>query len=86
MHFLLAALRKNSRRVRIEQWLLLALRTLIIALIMLAAAEPFFDRIGLSRLGGETVHRLLVIDGSYSMGVRTADRSRPTHSVAAGPC
>ena len=28
MRFLLAAIRKNSRRIRIEQWLLLAVRTL----------------------------------------------------------
>lgn len=76
MRYLLAAMRNSSRRVRIEQWLLLALRTLAIASIMLAAAEPFLDQIGLTGLGGENVHRLLVLDGSYSMGARPADRSR----------
>ena len=35
MRFLLAAIRKNQRRVRIEQWLLLAIRTLIILLAAL---------------------------------------------------
>ena len=30
MRFLLAAIRKNQRRIRIEQWILLAVRTLII--------------------------------------------------------
>ena len=29
MQFLMAAIRKNQRRVRIEQWLLLAIRTLV---------------------------------------------------------
>ncbi|HKI18359.1 MAG TPA: BatA domain-containing protein, partial [Isosphaeraceae bacterium] len=30
MQFLLAALRKNRRRIRVEQWLLLAIRTLVV--------------------------------------------------------
>jgi hypothetical protein len=32
MEFLLAALRKNARRLRLEQWLLLAVRMAILAL------------------------------------------------------
>ena len=34
MRFLLAAIRKNQRRIRIEQWLLLAIRTLLILLVV----------------------------------------------------
>lgn len=76
IEFLLAAMRRNSRRIRIEQWLLLAVRTLLIALLVLALAEPYLQRIGLRLAAGERSHRLLVIDGSYSMSYRPADRSR----------
>ena len=40
MEFLRAALRKNARRLRLEQWLLLAVRTLAILLIAFAWADP----------------------------------------------
>ena len=43
MQYLLAAVRKNSRRIHIEQWMLLAVRTLLIALLVLAVAEPLIE-------------------------------------------
>src|SRR5437660_12748671 len=39
MRFLLAAQRKNTRRMRIEQMILLAVRTLIVVLLVLAMAS-----------------------------------------------
>ena len=45
MRFLLAAIRKNRRRIRIEQWLLLAIRTLIILLVVTAMAKPFLEAV-----------------------------------------
>src|SRR4051794_12872597 len=53
MEYLLAALRKNSRRIQIEQWLLLALRTLLIVLIVLAVAEPYIQQSGPGFVAGE---------------------------------
>ncbi len=76
IEYLLAALRKNSRRIQVEQWLLLAIRTLIIALVVLAMAEPFLESAGLSFSAGQRTHRLLVIDGSYSMGYKPTDKTR----------
>ncbi|MBX3412656.1 MAG: BatA domain-containing protein [Pirellulales bacterium] len=76
IEFLLAAMRRNSKRIRVEQWLLLAVRTLLIALLVLALAEPYLQRVGLRLAAGERSHRVLVIDGSYSMGYRPSDRSR----------
>lgn len=67
MQFLLAAMRKNSRRVLIEQWLLLALRTLIILLFVLAAAQPGLRSIGLTTPTAERTHRIVVVDASLSM-------------------
>lgn len=76
MQYLLAAVRKNSRRVRLEQWLLLAVRTLIILLLVTALAEPFLERAGLRFMPGERAHKVLVIDGSLSMGYQPTDKSR----------
>ena len=45
MQFLLAAMRRNSRRLQLQQWLLLAVRMLIIALVVLAVAEPYGERL-----------------------------------------
>jgi hypothetical protein len=69
MQFLLAAMRKNARRMQLQQWLLLALRTLLIALVVLAVAEPYGERLV---AGGASApaHKVLVIDGSMSMAYR----------------
>ena len=75
MQFLMAAIRKNQRRVKIEQWLLLAVRTLLILLIVAAMAKPFLESFG-NVIAGRRTHRLLVIDGSLSMGYKTGDKSR----------
>src|SRR3954471_4611850 len=77
MQFLLAAMQKNARRIRLEQWLLLAVRVAILALFALAVAEPRWAGISLLARGsgGGPTHTLLVIDGSYSMDYRGADKS-----------
>jgi len=69
MQFLLAAMRKNARRMQLQQWLLLAVRTLIIVLVVLAVAEPYGMRL-LAGVGAAPSHKVLVIDDSYSMGYR----------------
>src|SRR5215468_5273720 len=40
MEFLLRALRRNRRRLRFEQWLLLAVRCMVLFLLGLALARP----------------------------------------------
>jgi hypothetical protein len=76
---LLAAVRKNARRLRIEQWLLLAVRTAILLLFAVALADPVIRSLptftGVPANVGN-VHTLLVLDGSYSMGYRQAETSR----------
>ena len=74
--FLLAAMRKNARRIRIEQWLLLAVRTMLILLIVFALAEPFLEQAGLNFVAGVPTHRVLVIDASFSMAYRPTDQDR----------
>jgi len=70
MQFLLAAIRKNARRLQLQQWLLLAVRTLIIMLTVLAVAEPYGERL-LAGGTGAPRHKILVLDGSFSMGYRS---------------
>jgi hypothetical protein len=78
MEFLLAAMRKNARRIQLEQLLLLAVRTAILVLLALALADPQLSLLsawtGLAT-GGQT-HVVLVIDGSYSMDYRRDEKSR----------
>src|SRR4051812_22088691 len=69
MQFLLAAMRKNARRLQLQQWLLLAVRALIILLVVVAVAEPYGERLLAGGSAGPT-HKVIVIDGSYSMAYR----------------
>lgn len=75
MRFLLAAIKKNQRRIRIEQWLLLAVRTLIILLVVSAMAKPFLESLG-AVIVGRRVHRVLVLDASLSMGYTSGGTTR----------
>lgn len=67
--FLLQSRRKNRRKLRIEQLLLLALRVLIVCLAVLAFCRPLLRSVGLPLLAADArVHALIVLDNSYSMG------------------
>lgn len=70
--FLLEAEKENRRRVRFEQWLLVALRCLAMSLLALLIARPYVQPgVLASLLGGQgEVHRILVIDDSPSLGYR----------------
>lgn len=76
MEYLLAAVRHQSRRLMFDQWLLLAIRTLVIVLVVLAAAEPYTERSGMVFTAGGHTHRVLVFDGSYSMAYKPTDKTR----------
>ncbi len=68
IRFLQAALERQARRLRLQHWLLLAVRTAILILIALAAAKPFLEGGPFSGAGGAPTHRVLVVDTSLSMG------------------
>jgi hypothetical protein len=79
MEFLLRAVKKNARRIHLEQLILLAMRVSILVLLALALAEPGCSTaplIGGSLAGGGQSHTVLVLDGSYSMEYRRQDRTR----------
>ena len=83
MGFLMAAQKKNIRRLKLEQWLLLAVRILICALLVASMAsvtpwaERFWQRFFPTGTPGPLsegrTHRILVLDGSFSMGTRLGD-------------
>ena len=78
MQFLYEAVRKQSRRTRLEQLLLLATRVLILALIVFAFARPRW--VDASKLGRETppTLRILVLDTSLSLGRKSATSNGST--------
>jgi hypothetical protein len=71
--FLLEAEKESRRRVRFEQWLLLALRCLALALLVLLVARPFVQPGLVAALLGSRGHtqRVVVIDDSASLAFRT---------------
>ncbi len=76
MQYLLAAMRKNSRRIYLENWLLLAVRTALLLAVVLAVAEPMIERTGMIAHTGQPTHKVLVLDASYSMAYKPTDRTR----------
>lgn len=76
MEYLLAAIQRHTRRLLFEQWLLLAIRTLIIICLVLAAAQPFLEKTSFLLNPGGKTHRVLVLDGSFSMAYKPTEQSR----------
>ena len=68
MHWLWASYKKTQRRFQIEQLILLLIRILLIVLLAFALARPALQE-GMGLLGGQSsIHRVIVLDNSYSMG------------------
>lgn len=76
MQFLLSALKKNARRLRLEQLLLLAVRIMILLALIAAMAKPYLEHAGLAIRSGQRYHKILVLDASFSMGYQPGQRSR----------
>ncbi|HEV8059984.1 MAG TPA: VWA domain-containing protein [Gemmataceae bacterium] len=86
MRFLLAAQKKNTKRMRLEQLLLLAVRTLLVLLLVLAMASvmPWSEKLWYSLFpesavraasGSRRTHKILVLDGSFSMATKTGEQT-----------
>ncbi len=86
MRFLLTAQKKNTRKLRIEQLLLLLCRCLVIALLALAmmAVTPwaeagwrwaFPDAVVGIQASSVRTHKILVIDGSFSMDLKQGEQT-----------
>ncbi len=75
MDFLLRAMQKNRRRLRLENLILLLIRTAMILLLVLAFSRPIFEAGELPVLGAQNRTELLVVDRSYSMAAREGSRA-----------
>lgn len=75
MDFLIDAERRNRRRVRLEELILLALRCLAVLFVGLMVARPFLSAGGIASAwgGSRRTERILVLDDSFSMGYESAD-------------
>src|SRR5262249_33331236 len=60
----------------LEEWGRLAVRTASVVLVVMAVAPPFLEQAGLGFVAGERTLKVLVVDGSYSMGYKPTDKSR----------
>ena len=76
MMFLAGTDRRQNQNTRLKQWLLLAIRMLLVALIAMAMSRPVFHN--WSRLLGPSgrVDAVILLDASASMAVRENDRPR----------
>src|SRR6185369_3335917 len=61
MHLLEAVIRQNQRRIRIEQWILLAIRCAIPALLALAMARPIW-KCAAKLLGDTKTSTIVLLD------------------------
>lgn len=78
VRFLEEVSRRQRRRIQVRQWLLLALRMLIVALIALAMMRPAF-RTG---SGSGSTSAVVLFDNSFSMNAITPDGSRREDALA----
>ena len=68
MDFLLRAMKRNRKRLRFEQWLLLATRCAVLGLLGLALSRPLgCGDSALAHTGRRSALHVFVIDTSYSM-------------------
>jgi hypothetical protein len=82
LQFLKEVERSTMRRMRLRQWLLLALRTLAIAFIVLAFARPTVESAWAGLLGARVeTATALIVDDSRSMTVRDAQGDLLTQAV-----
>lgn len=68
MEYLLAALKRNRKRIRMEQWLVLLLRVLAVLLLVFLVSRPQLGGGGLLR---STTHHIVLLDDTGSMTQRS---------------
>ena len=68
MEFLLKAMKRNRKRLRMEQWLVLLLRVLAVLLLVSLVSRP---QLGGGGLLGTRTHHVIVLDDSASMTQRS---------------
>ena len=77
MRYLKLSIQRNRQRIRLEQLLLLLMRTLAIALLFFLVSRPLLNASGLGNWlsGGSRASRILLLDDSLSMSYVDSGRS-----------
>lgn len=75
MQFLIAATKKQSRRMQLEQWLLLALRAAALMLLSLALARPTLGVLGALTPQAAPTLRVLLVDATLSQSATLPGQS-----------
>lgn len=75
MEFLLRAMKKHRRRLRVENLLLLLIRTAVVVLFVLAMARPSLESGALPVIGDVGRSELFIVDRSYSTALQDSGRS-----------
>ena len=75
LRFVKMSMDKTARRRRLEHWLLLLIRSLLLAMLALAVAEPILESAG-GFLGDGRTAAVVILDNSYSMGMRSGGETR----------
>ena len=81
IRFLKMAEKSSSRKIRMENFLLWLLRTLIMALLGMAFAMPMLRKNGLAWFGDEPRDIAIVLDDSYSMNYRVEQGTAWTKAI-----
>jgi hypothetical protein len=66
LRFIKASIQRTASRKRVQRWLLLASRVLLLALLIWAIAQPA-RKLTAGWFGGDAVSAVIVVDNSYSM-------------------
>lgn len=76
LRFLKLSMEKTARRRRLQHWLLLVLRTILICLLLLAITQPLYKPRRGMLSGTSDTAAAIIIDNSLSMGATDGTRRR----------
>lgn len=76
MQFLLNAIKKTQRRIRLENLILLLIRMLVMGFLAMAIARPFLKESPLAALSDSNINYIFVMDNSMSMGYKRAQATQ----------
>ena len=80
MRFIIEAYRRQRRRMNLEQFLLLAARCLLVALVAVAVGKPVLGEVGtIGARGPRTLH--LLVDTSLAAGVTPVESQKPESAL-----
>ncbi|MFQ5654885.1 MAG: BatA domain-containing protein, partial [Planctomycetota bacterium] len=75
MEFLLRAMKKHRKRIRLENLLLLLIRTVLVLIFVFAMARPALESEALPLLGSKNRSAGFIIDRSHSMALKEGSRT-----------